>query len=89
MGQAHSAPWSLALLGQHIFFAAIIGAFPGIMLLEYATEKAFPGIEFQTGPSHTWNESKMRDRLNVLFGLLVLGPLGSFIYDLYKGLMGH
>ena len=89
IGQAHSASWSWALLGQHFFFAAVLGVLPAIMLLTYAIDKAFPGIEFQTGPSHFWKESKLRQQLKVLFGLLVLGPLGSLIYDIYKAILEH
>lgn len=89
LGQAHSASWSWALLGQHLVFATIFGVLPATMLFQYALEMAFPGIEIQTGPSHFWRESKMRNHLNILFGLLVLGPLGSFIYDIYKAIMEH
>jgi hypothetical protein len=89
LGQAHSASWNWALLGQHLFFAAMLGVLPAMMLLGYAIERAFPGIEFQTGPSHVWKESKMRNQLKILFGLLVLGPLGSFIYDIYKAIIEH
>jgi hypothetical protein len=89
LGQAHTVPWSWAVFGQHLLFAELLGVLPALFLFLYAVEKAFPGIEFQTGPSHAWKESKMRNQFNVLFGLLVLGPLGSFVYDIYKAIMEH
>jgi hypothetical protein len=89
LGQAHNTSWSWALLGQHLFFAAMLGILPATMLFQYTLERAFPGIEIQTGPNHVWKEAQMRNHLNILFGLLILGPLGSFIYDIYKAIIEH
>ncbi len=88
-GEAHEVHWNWATFGQHIFFSEIFGILPANMLFSYATERGFPGIEFQTGPSHTWKEFELRRKLNFLFGVLILGPLGSLIYEIYKGLADH
>ena len=83
-GEAKMVPWTWKLLGQHSMIAAVLGILPAMMLFAYSVENAFPGIEFQTGPNHAWKEVRTRNLLNILFGLLVLGPLGSFVYDIYR-----
>lgn len=84
-GQAKLVPSTWSLLGQHLFIGFMLGITPAGIFTEFI-HKSFPSIELRLGPSHTWVEARRQRYLLGLLGLLVVGPSGDLIADVYRHL---
>lgn len=85
LGLTKQVPWSWEVFFQHLLFAGVLGLLPAMLLLAWAA-KAYPCVEIQTGPSRFWKEARLRSRLRIIFGILIVGPSANFLYDIYRSI---
>ena len=84
-GQAKLVPFTWSIFGQHLFTSFMLGITPAGIFTDFI-RKSFPSIELRLGPPHTWVEARRQRYLLGLLGLLVVGPSGDLIADVFRHL---